>query len=324
MILGFIDHDRGTLNEISLQMLALARDLAYELNTPIEAILIGEGARALADGLHGHGVSKVHLVQHDGLDVYAPEAWAQSVVHLIESTQPAAVMAPATDRGHEVLAHVAARTELPMAANCTEIQPGDVYQITRLRWGGSLLEESRLSGDPKLLTVAPHVFAAEEAPAAGELSLHVVAPPLADEDLRVRVVARARPEGEGISLTDARVVVGGGRGVGSAQGFQVLEELAQLVDGAVGGSRVVTNKGWRPHADQIGQTGARIAPDLYIACGISGAIQHMVGCKGSKRILAINTDAEASLVSKADYAIIGDLHEVIPALNAEIKKVKQT
>jgi electron transfer flavoprotein alpha subunit len=125
-----------------------------------------------------------------------------------------------------------------------------------------------------------------------------------------------------VSLAEARVVVGGGRGVGSAEGFKPLEELADLLGGTVGCSRAVTSLGWRPHADQVGQTGTRIAPEIYIACGVSGATQHMVGAKGSKRILAINTDPEAPIVAKATYAIIGDLHEIVPALNAEIRKVR--
>ena len=138
----------------------------------------------------------------------------------------------------------------------------------------------------------------------------------------MRVTERVEAAAGKVSLTDARVVVGGGRGVGSAEGFAALEELAELLDGAVGGSRVVTNLGWRSHSDQIGQTGARIAPDLYIACGISGAIQHMVGCKGAKRLLAINKDAHAPIVAKADYAVIGDLHEVLAAVVSELRKAR--
>jgi electron transfer flavoprotein alpha subunit len=133
-------------------------------------------------------------------------------------------------------------------------------------------------------------------------------------------VRREEPEVGKVLLTDARVVVGGGRGVGSAEGFAALEELANLLGGAVGGSRVVTNLGWRSHADQIGQTGARIAPELYIACGISGAIQHIVGCKAAKRILAINTDKDAPMVARADYAVIGDLQEIVPALVQELQR----
>lgn len=322
MILGLVERDDEALSDPSLQMLTLARGLASELNLPLEAVLIGGDASAFTEKLQAHGVSRVHLVQHDRLDDYAPDAWAQSIVHLIEAESPTVVVAAGTDRGNEVLARVAARTNLPMAANCTEVQPGDPYMVTRVRWGGSLLEDAHLDGEPKILTVAPHVIRVEEAPAEGELALDTVTPSLDDKDFRVQVTDRVEPTGEGISLDGARVVVGGGRGVGSTEAFEILEELADLLGGAVGATRAVTNLGWRPHTDQIGQTGTRIAPDIYIACGISGAIQHMVGCAGAKRLLAVNTDPEAPIIAKADYAIIADLHEIIPALNAAIKDTK--
>jgi len=322
MILGLIEHDRGTLNKISLEMLTLARHLAGRLNSPLEAVLIGQDGHDLAESLQAYGVAKVHLVQHDQLDDFAPAAWAQSLVQLIETEKPAAVLAAGTDRGNEVLAHVAARTDLPLAANCTEVEPGEPYLITRVRWGGSLLEEARLQADPKLITVAPHVVAAQEAAGVEELVLNPVTPVLDDQDFRVKVVDRVEAARDKVSLTDARVVVSGGRGVGSAAGFESLEELAALLRGAVGCSRAVTNEGWRAHADQVGQTGARVAPELYIACGISGAIQHFVGCKGSKNILAINTDPEAPIIAKADYAVIGDLHQVVPAVSEALRKLK--
>jgi electron transfer flavoprotein alpha subunit len=323
MILGLIEHDRGILNKLSLEMLTLARKLARELGLPLEGILVGEEARPLIEMLPAYGVSKVHLVQHDRLDDYAPEAWARSVIYLIEVERPEVVLAAGSDRGQEVMAHVAARTDLPLAANCVEIQPGEPYWIGRIRWGGSLLEEDYLNGEPRLLTVAPHVVRAETVAEAVEITINTVTPAFSDEDFRVRVIDRVETASDKVSLTDARVVVGGGRGVGSAEGFESLEELATLLGGAVGCSRAVTNQGWRSHADQVGQTGARIAPDLYIACGISGAIQHIVGCKGSKNILVVNIDPEAPIIAKADYAVIGDLHEVIPAVNEEIRKLRQ-
>jgi electron transfer flavoprotein alpha subunit len=241
-------------------------------------------------------------------------------VQLIEREKPTAVLASGTERGNEVMAYMAAKLGLAMAANCTAVIPGDDYRITRVRWGGSLLEEARLTGEPKLLTVAP-LAVVPEVVAGGVVEVRPFTPELADADLRVMVTGREQPESGKVTLADARVVVSGGRGVGSAEGFAVLEELADLLGGAVGGSRVATNLGWRPHTQQVGQTGTRVAPDLYIACGISGAIQHWVGCKGAKHILAINTDPDAPMVTKAEYAVIGDLHEILPALIAEIKRL---
>ncbi len=323
MILGLVEHDRGRPNPLSFQMLTFGHRLAVELGTPLNALLVGDEARSIADGLSAYGVSTVHIARHERLADYAPRAWAKSVVGLIAESSPSVVMAAGTDRGNEVMAHVGAMTGLPMAANCTELRPGDHYAVTRLRWGGSLLEEARLEAPVRLLTVAPHAVAAEETQTVGELTIEEVAPVLDEEDLLVRVSARVESGGGKVSLPEARVVVGGGRGVGSAEGFRTLEELADLLGGVVGVSRVVTSLGWRPHSDQVGQTGTRIAPDIYIACGISGAIQHMVGCKGAKRILAINSDPDAPIVTKADYAVIGDLHEVVQAVIAEIRKAKE-
>jgi electron transfer flavoprotein alpha subunit len=274
------------------------------------ACLVGDDPVSLEALAFARQLGEVEAVSLSG--EYAPEAWAQAIVEL----EPEVAVAPGTDRGHEVLAHVAARLDAPLAANCVDVRvEGDSFLLTRQRWGGSLLEEARLSGTPKLLTVAPHAVAAEGTPTeVRELT------PRLDEGVRVRVSRREEPQAGTIRLDTARVVVGGGRGVGSAEGFALLEELAGLLGGAVGGSRVVTNLGWRPHSDQVGQTGARIAPDLYIACGISGAIQHIVGCKAAKRILVINKDKDAPIVARAHYAVIGDLHEILAAVVAELHK----
>jgi electron transfer flavoprotein alpha subunit len=191
--------------------------------------------------------------------------------------------------------------------------------VTRVRWGGSLLEDARLDGTPLLLTVAAHVVAAEP---IGEVETVPVSESVSQLDRLVSVSERIPAAAGGVSLSDAEVVVSGGRGVGSSDGFSVLEELASLLGGAVGCSRAVTSAGWRPHTDQVGQTGTKVSPELYIACGISGATQHMAGCKGAKRLLAINPDGEASIFASADYAVIGDLHEVVPAISAEIRKAR--
>ncbi len=319
MILGIIEHDRGQLNNQSLEMLTMARQVAVDEGVGVTAVLIGDPAVPLANNLAAYGVSQAIVVSHAGLADYAPEAWAEAVVQVAQAKAPKAIMATGTDRGNELLAHIAARLNLAMAANVTQVTVGESYSITRVRWGGSLFEEARLSGAIKLLTVAPLTLPVSESAVPG-VTVATFVPELSDKLFRVRIASREEAKGDKVSLAEARLVVGGGRGVGSAEGFAVLDELADLLGGAVGGSRVVTNLGWRPHADQVGQTGTRIAPDLYIACGISGAIQHWVGCKGSKKILAINTDPEAPMMTKADYAVVGNLHEILPALITELKK----
>jgi electron transfer flavoprotein alpha subunit len=257
----------------------------------------------------------------DAGEAYAPAAWAQTLVGLAQERGATAVVGPGTDRGNEVLAHVAAKLDQPMSANCMSVTPGEPATVTRMRWGGSLLEEARVHGAPLLLTVAPHAVGATP---AADVEVVAVTASASDADRVVRVTETVPASSAGVSLADADVVVSGGRGVGSSEGFSVIEELAALLGGAVGCSRAVTSAGWRPHSDQVGQTGTKISPEIYIACGISGATQHMAGCKGAKRLLAINPDGEASIFASADYAVIGDLHEVVPAISAEIRKVRGT
>jgi len=251
----------------------------------------------------------VKAVSVDG--PYAPAAWAAAMVEAANNAE--AIVAAGSDRGNELLAHVAARLDQPFAANVTALD-GDV--VTRIRWGGSLLEQARLHGEPKLLTVAPHTQPAAEAVPVEQLALP------ANADTSVRVLETVSESSGGISLRDAKVVVSGGRGVGSSEAFAIIEELAELLGGAVGCSRVVTSAGWRPHTDQVGQTGTKISADLYVACGISGATQHIAGAKGAKKILAINSDPEAPILASADYAVIGDLHEIVPAVSAELRRVR--
>ena len=324
MILVLVEHGDGRPERLSLEALSLATSVGATVGEPVEAVLIGPGGREAAAQLGGRGADIAHVVENDRLAAFAPVAWAASIGQLMTARSPSIVVAAGSDRGNEVMAHLAARTELPLAANCTDVAPGAPFRLTRQRWAGSLLEDAVLDAPTKLLTIAPHAVAIKE-PASGadaaSPAIESFAPTLTDEELRVAVARREDPERSGISLADAKVVVGGGRGVGSPEAFTELEELAALLGGAVGVSRVVTSNGWRPHSQQVGQTGLRIAPDLYIACGISGAIQHIVGARAAKRILAINTDPDAPIMSVADYAVIGDLHQVVPAISAEIRRV---
>jgi electron transfer flavoprotein alpha subunit len=306
-ILVFLEHESGVPLETSLQAFGLAAGLGE-----VRSVTIGPSSVGSTSG---------HVqIEHPLFTDYAPEATGEALSQLIGSRSTRALLAAGTERGNEVMAHVAAILGLPLAANVTEIRPtDDHWDLTRIRWGGSLLEEATLTAPVMLATVAPHaVPPASVGPVA---PVETFVPELTDDLARTRVVERTKVS-EGITLTTAPVVVSGGRGVGSPEGFGILEELAGLLSGAVGCSRVVTNNGWRPHSDQVGQTGTRVAPNLYIACGISGAIQHWVGMMASKNVLAINNDPEAPMVTKADYAVIGDLHPILEAVVAEVERRK--
>ena len=213
-------------------------------------------------------------LQMQAVEPFAPDALAAALARAADKLDAAAVFAAGTDRGNEVMARLAARLDLPLAANCIAAAPGNPATVTRLRWGGSLLEEARLHSPRPLITVAPHTVPADAGPPPPEVSV----PPPSDED------------------------------------------LANLLGAAVGCSRAVTSAGWRPHSDQVGQTGTKVSPEVYIACGISGATQHMAGLKGAKRIVAINSDPQAPLMLNADYTVTGDLKEIVPAIAAEIRK----
>jgi electron transfer flavoprotein alpha subunit len=320
-VLVIVEHDRGAMASASGEALTAGRELAAATGSPLETLTIGADADGLAAELAGFGVSVVHQAHDPVLTDYGPEAWGAVVAHAVAELAPSAVLAAGTDRGHEVLAHAAARLDRPMVANCTVITPGEPLTVTRVRWGGSLLEEATLDAPVALLTTALHTFAAEPAGEPGAADTRELLPAL-DPDV-ARTVVRERVERTaGLTLATAPVVVGGGRGVGSADAFGPLEELAGLLGGVVGCSRVVTNNGWRKHTDQVGQTGTRIAPTVYLACGISGAIQHWVGAMAAKNIIAINLDPDANMVAKAGYAVIGDLHEVVPAITAELRRRK--
>ena len=310
-VLVVVEHDQGAMADASLEALAFARSIADQLGEDVEALLIGAVAADLAGACAAHGAAACHLFS--GAEDYGPELYGAVVSAAVGQLSPSGIVACGTDRGNEVLAYAAAELELPFVANCLEVKTAAEWEMTRVQWGGSLNEQARLASSMPMVSVAPHaVEASEVLPGAtatiSELSVEVPAW-TSRSVIQDRVVLS-----EGLSLATAPIVIGGGRGVGSAEGFDVLEALATKLGGVVGCSRAVTNNGWRPHSDQVGQTGTRIAPQLYVACGISGAIQHWVGAKAAKKILAINTDPAANMVVKADYAVIGDLFEVLPAI----------
>ncbi len=323
-VLCLVELDGADPADASLRAVTLGRSLG---DTSLSAVMFTDPDAVPVAALAECGVTDVYVIEPGALGLvppgqhcYAPQAWGRVLAGLAAETGATAVLAAGTDRGNEVMAHLGAITCLPMAANCTLVTPdgGRTHRLVRHRWAGLLFEDAVMEAAVALFTVATDAVAPVPAAAGAPVQVHVHQPELAEADLVVRATESAGRAG-GVSLATARVVVGGGRGVGGADGFDSLEELAELLGGVIGVSRVVTSEGWRPHRQQVGQTGTKITPELYLACGISGAIQHIAGCAGARHIIAINTDPGAPILAHADYAVIGDLHKVIPALVAALR-----
>ena len=314
-VLVLVETDAGGATEVSRETLTFVRGLGLD----VHALVVGDGPSGLVDQLGAYGVTTVHHADGDAFTSYAAAAWAAAVVAAAHDT--AVVAAAGTPRGNEVLAHVACRLGVTMAANVVEVESVSPLSVSRQVLGGSALEEMRLEDAVAVFSVAGHACDPAEAETTVTPVVHPLDVAVSDADLRARVVRTepGEPDESG-GLKAARVVVGAGRGAGGPDGFADLLELTELLDGSLGVSRVVTSLGWRPHHEQVGQTGSRVSPDLYVACGISGAIQHWAGMSSSKTILAINTDADAPMVTKAHYAVIGDLHEIVPAINEELRR----
>jgi electron transfer flavoprotein alpha subunit len=314
-VLVLVETDENGIIEVSRETLAFARAFGAD----VHALVVGEDPARLVDQLGEYGVTEVRHAGGDAFASYAGAAWAAALI--AAAGDATVVTAAGTQRGNEVLAHVACRLDVAMAANVVSVDSTDPLVVSRQVLGGAAMEELPLPDRVAVLSVAGHACepTAAETPTTPAVTPVEVAVP--EADLRARVVRTepGEPDESG-SLKSARVVVGAGRGAGSADGFKDILELADLLDAAVGVSRVVTSLGWRPHHEQVGQTGSRVTPDLYVACGISGAIQHWAGMSSSKTILAINTDPDAPMVTKAHYAVIGDLHEILPAVNEEIRR----
>ncbi len=308
----------GGLSEVSRETLTFARSL----DSDVQAVHVGALSDEATAQLGAQGVSAVHVAESPDLASYSGAAHAAAVVEAVQASGATALLAAGSPRGMEVLAHAAVRLGSSMAANVIAIESGTAgghLVVDRQVITGSAIEQMDLHDPIAVLAVAGHAVAEQPAETASSPAVQAFSPAIAAKDLLAAVKRTSEPEPDLTgALKTAKVVVGGGRGVGGPDGFGDLIALADNLGGVLGVSRVVTSLGWRPHHEQVGQTGSRISPDLYVACGISGAIQHWAGCSSSKTIIAINTDEDAPMVTKASYAVIGDLHEVVPAVNEAI------
>jgi electron transfer flavoprotein alpha subunit len=301
----------GVFRKVTFEALTAARALGGD----VQALVLGSGIEAAAAELGAYGAAKIQVADDAALADYTVDAYTNVAADIIGQVNPDLVIIGATTQGKELSARLSARLDAPMASDCIAVkQEGDQVVASRSMYGGKIIADVALTGTPAVVSLRPNTFTAEQAPADG--AVEKVAAAIGE--VRTRVKGKQLESGK-VDLTEAEIVVSGGRGMGG-EDFSTVEALAEALGAAVGASRSAVDEGWRSASDQVGQTGKTVSPNLYIACGISGAIQHLAGMSSSKVIVAINKDPEAPIFSKADYGIVGDLFEVVPAMTEEIKK----
>ena len=316
----YIDHFRGNPLPASWEALGAARKLASELNTGVAALVFGHGVDELVQLSSEYGAEQVFVCDDATLADFRVQAYGAVAVKLTVAEEPILVLAPATTRGRDLTALLGVELGVGVIADGVEVDVKDsVVHVTRPVYAGKLRATVCVPGaNPQIISLRPRAFPQPElvAATAKVVPVEVV---LSEEDVAVKVTDYVAWEND-VSLSDASVVVSGGRGVGGPDGFEPIRQLATTLGGAMGASRAAVDAGWIPYSHQVGQTGKTVSPDLYIACGISGAVQHQAGMRTSKVIVAINKDSEAPIFKLAKYGIVADLFDVVPALTKELKR----
>jgi len=316
-VLAVCEQRDGALRKVSAEVVTGARRIADGLGAEVEAIVLGAGPASGAESLGGFGADRVVTLTADAFATYAPEGFAAAVAERARGGAVAVVCA-ASAQGKDLAPRVAAKLGTALAAEVTDVSvDGGALIAIRPVYAGKALLRVKLTGTPAVLSLRPNVFTPVQRPKAGAAQTVAVAASAG----RVRVTATKAAEAGALDVAEAPIVISGGRGLKEPANFKILEELAHAFGGraAVGASRAVVDAGWRPHADQVGQTGKTVSPTLYVAVGISGAIQHLAGMRTSKVIVAINKDKDAPIFKVADYGVVGDLFEIVPALTAAVK-----
>jgi electron transfer flavoprotein alpha subunit len=319
----FAEQREGKLTPVSLELLGKAQELAEQLNEEVSALLLGFQVSAMADTLIKHGAEKVFLAEHSALKDYRTIAYTEVVEELVKEHKPNILLMGATHVGRDLAPRVSRRVGVGLTADCTEltIDPDEgILLQTRPAFGGNVMATiTNRYSRPQMATVRPGVMEPQARPEnRGDVISQEVS--LSEERIGLKVLEMVREEKKGVNLTDAKVIVAGGRGVGEADGFSVVKELAVALGGEVAGTRVAVEEGWIPADRQVGQTGQSVRPELYVACGISGAIQHRAGMMNSRYIIAINKDPRAPIFQVADWGLVGDLYDVVPEMISQLKK----
>ena len=314
-IVTFAEVRDGALRRASLEAVSEARRLADASGASVQSVLIGSGVSALAAELGSHGADRVHVFDDPGLAAYATEGWARALAGVIAREKPMAVLMPFTALGKDLAPRVAARVGAGLVSDVVKLEVKDGrLSARRPLYAGKAFATVRWEGEPQMATLRPNVFALG-APDPGRKAETVKGVPEGGPP-RARVVSVHKGGAGKVELTEAQIIVSGGRGLKGPENFHLVEELATALGAAVGASRAVVDAGWVDHQYQVGQTGKTVSPSLYVACGISGAIQHLAGMSSSKVIVAINKDPDAPIFKVADYGIVGDVFELLPKLTA--------
>ncbi len=316
-VIAVTEQRDGRFRKVSYEVVSEGRRIADGMACQLTAVVIGSGVDALAAEIKAYGPDTIVVLDAPELADYRTDAYTNVLSGWLSGVDPAVVLAGATVQGKDLAARLAARLDAGLAMDCTAVTlQNGVLTCTRPMFGGKIFADVQIQGSPQIIAVRPNVMRIAETPK--ESAVEKPAPQLGE--IRTAVVAKTMESGSRIELTEADVIVSGGRGTGG--NFKAIEDLAAALNGAVGASRSAVDEGWRKHGDQVGQTGKVVSPALYVACGISGAIQHLAGMSTSKVIVAINKDAEAPIFSKADYGAVGDIFQILPAVTEAVKKLK--
>ena len=313
----------GDIRKVSYEIVSEGKRLADSLGQNVTAVLLGSGVKDKAATLGQYGADKVQVADDPRLETYTTEAYVSVIAEVIKANDPAIVLLGGSAQGKDLSARLSARLGVGMAPDCTvfSIESGNLVALRPIYAGKAYAKVSFVDSWPQMAVARPNVMAMNEPDTSKSPEVIDASFSLDDSVMKTKVVESIRDESGKVDLTEADIIVSGGRGMKGPEGYGILEELANAIGGSVGASRSAVDAGWRPHSDQVGQTGKVVSPNLYIACGISGAIQHLAGMSTSKVIVAINKDAEAPIFQKADYGVVDDLFNVIPAFTEEVKKM---
>jgi electron transfer flavoprotein alpha subunit len=317
-VIAIAEQRDGAFRKVTFEAVSQGRRLADSLGTDLTALVLGSGIEAIAAELGAYGADKILVVDHAALSEYLTDSYVNATEAVIGREDVQVVILGGSTQGKDLAARLSARLNAALAMDCVsvEIDNGNVT-ATRPIYGGKVLAQVALSGTPQLVAIRPNAMEIVENPKDGAVETLDI-----DPGQSVLRFIDKKLEAEKVELTEADIIVSGGRGMGGSD-YAVVEALADQLGAAVGASRSAVDEGWRPHSDQVGQTGKVVSPNLYVACGISGAIQHLAGMSSSKVIVAVNKDSDAPIFSKADYGLVGDLFELVPAITAEVKKLQE-